>query len=150
MFVSSSSLLALIERLMRCICSLFTSALFFPLLLFATDSVVALSLQMSVEASADSKALAAAEKAFATRNANDWSGALELYQSALRLAPNHSKAWCWHFQCGYVLSHLNRHSESIEAYTQSIALNNKYAGTYCSRGGSCTAGLKRWLIATLR
>jgi tetratricopeptide (TPR) repeat protein len=95
--------------------------------------------QMPARASAESKA---AEKADAKYNAMDWSGALQLYECALRLAPNHSNAWFWHFRCGYVLAELTRFFEAIEAYTQSIAHNSKYVLSYNNRG-HCYYHLKR-------
>jgi hypothetical protein len=71
-------------------------------------------------------------------------GALKLFQSAVRLAPNHSDAAHWHFPCRQ-FARLERRAESIEAPTKFIELDADTAtyGITISVFGSIQAGAWR-------
>jgi tetratricopeptide (TPR) repeat protein len=83
---------------------------------------------------ADAPGIAQAAEAEAKFDARDWAGALELYESALRLAPTHCDAAEMHFNCGYCLAELGRTADAITAYTTAISLNPEDAEAYNHRG----------------
>jgi tetratricopeptide (TPR) repeat protein len=93
-------------------------------------------------------AWAEASKSVIKYRADDWSGALGLYHSALRRAPDHSDASVWHFHCGYCLTSLNRTAEAVEAYTKCIELNSKDSNAYTNRG-NCRKEWQKWELAAL-
>ncbi len=92
--------------------------------------------QMSDSAAAQRKATAEGTKADAKVAAENWSNALELYRSALRIAPNHSSAQYWHAQCGLCLHELKRLTEAVAAYTKAIELDDRCVSSYINRGNS--------------
>jgi tetratricopeptide (TPR) repeat protein len=73
----------------------------------------------------------------------DWSGALELLESALRRAPDHDDAPEWHSDCGVCLVELGRYSEAVEAFTETIELVSGDAYAY-RRRGNCHFALQHY------
>jgi tetratricopeptide (TPR) repeat protein len=90
---------------------------------------------MTGSTAAQRNAAAADAKTAKTKfDAEDWFGALDLYQSALRIAPDHSRAWYWCFRSGLCQSRLKRWLEAAEAYTKAIELNGEYTLAFNNRG----------------